>query len=103
MLPHVCLAACRSIGRRLSENGNGKHVLLPVEAVRRQFKPPILCAGHPGGEGPRSGKNRDITVAWRKEPKALTGLSGERIDCSKKVQQKRALSETEQCSEKGLA
>jgi len=29
---------------------DGKHLLLPVEAVRRQFKPPILCAGHPGGE-----------------------------------------------------
>jgi hypothetical protein len=29
---------------------DGKYVLVPVEAVRRQFKPPILCAGHPGGE-----------------------------------------------------
>jgi DNA-binding beta-propeller fold protein YncE len=34
----------------LKMTADGKHVLLPVEAVRRQFKPPILCAGHPGGE-----------------------------------------------------
>jgi DNA-binding beta-propeller fold protein YncE len=29
---------------------DGTHVLFTVEAVRRQFKPPILCAGHPGGK-----------------------------------------------------
>jgi DNA-binding beta-propeller fold protein YncE len=29
---------------------DGKHVLLPVEAVRRKSKPPILCPGEPGGE-----------------------------------------------------
>jgi DNA-binding beta-propeller fold protein YncE len=34
----------------LKMTADGKHVLLPVEAVRRQYKPPILCAGQPGGE-----------------------------------------------------
>jgi DNA-binding beta-propeller fold protein YncE len=29
---------------------DGEHVLLPVEGVRRKFKPPILCPGQAGGE-----------------------------------------------------
>ena len=33
----------------LRTTSDGKHLLFPVEGVRRQFDPPISCPGEPGG------------------------------------------------------